>query len=345
MAKISWARAAEALDNVRPSLSPAARQMLLGQAYAETKFGDELPDGSNSNNWGSVGGSGDLGSYEITDTIEGKPIKRKVARFSTPEKGAERFASVVLDTYRAGKYADAGDAWGYARALWRDGPHNPELGAPSKAPAYYGGFPPGHPYALAPAGVRQRSKLDDWYRVTAYARLTKGTASNAAKALGETLQVQVVEPPKPDEDSTDPLPATALGVVGDTLGGGGPAKKTDATAEVTRSADGKRSTGEGLVKDEDVSEEAAAPEGATSRAAKEAAAAEGATSRAAKEAAAKSDEVEDLGGDLRPTTAETKAADAARARKGSVSASSAGVPTGILIAGAGVLAWLLLSRK
>lgn len=213
MAKTSWKRAAEALDSVRPGLSTAARQILLGQAWAETKFGDDLPDGSNSHNWGSIGGSGDLGSYEIKDTSEGKTITRKVARFSTPEKGAERFANVVLDTYKTGKYAEAGDLWGYARALWRGGPHNPELGAPSVSPgpAYYGGFPPGHPFGLAPAGVKQRSKLDDWYRVTAYARFVDGAARAAAKALGETYEGRIVLPPKPGEDSTDLLPATALG--------------------------------------------------------------------------------------------------------------------------------------
>lgn len=231
MAKTSWKRAAEALDNVRPGLSRAARQILLGQAYAETYFGNELPDGTNTHNWGSIGGSGDLGYYEWPDTVEGKKIIRKIAKFSTPEKGAERFAKVVLDTYKAGKYAETGDAWGYARALWRDGPNNPELGAPSKAPAYYGGFPPGHKSALAPAGVKQRSKLDDWYRVTAYARLVLGAAKAAAAALGEPLEVRVVEPPKPDAESTESLPATALGLLGDALGGGGGEKKETPTKE------------------------------------------------------------------------------------------------------------------
>jgi hypothetical protein len=212
MAKTSWKRAAEALDSVRPGLSAAARQILLGQAWAETKFGDEH-EGTNTHNWGSIGGKGDRGSYTITDTAEGKPIKRTVAWFSTPEKGAERFSQYVLDIYKAGKYAEAGDLWGYARALWRGGPNNPELGAPSVSPgpAYYGGFPPGHPFGLAPAGVRQRSKLDDWYRVTAYARFVDGAARAAAKALGETYEGRIVLPPKPGEDSTDLLPATALG--------------------------------------------------------------------------------------------------------------------------------------
>lgn len=220
MAKTSWKRAAEALDSVRPGLSTAARQILLGQAYAETYFGNELPDGTNTHNWGSIGGSGDLGYYEWPDTVEGKKVIRKIAKFSTPEKGAERFASVVLDTYKAGKYAETGDLWGYARALWRGGPHNPELGAPSASPgpAYYGGFPPGNP-GFAPAGVKQRSKLDDWYRVTAYARMIDGAARVAAKTLGETYEGRIVLPPKPDEDSTDPLPATAIGgAIGDALG-------------------------------------------------------------------------------------------------------------------------------
>lgn len=320
MAKISFKRAAEALDAVRPGLSTAARQLLLGQAWSETKFGDDLPDGSNTNNWGSIGGAGDLGTYEITDTIEGKPIVRKVARFSTPEKGAEAFARVVLDRYGVGPYANSGDAWGYARALWRDGPNQPELGAPSKAPAYYTGFPPGHKYALAPAGVPVRSKLDDWYRVTAYARFALGGASAAAKALGETLEAKIVEPAKPDADSIEALAKTALGTLGDSLGGGGAPKKTAAELEAEAKAreaelaaieERKKAEAEIFAKERE-EQEAGVKETQAAIAAKEAKAAEDAKKLAAKGGTNKTEEA---------------------------------IPTGVIVVGVLGLAWLLLGWK
>jgi len=324
MAKISWKRAAEALDSARPGLSKTARQILLGQAWAETRFGNDLPDGTNSNNWGSIGGSGDLGSYKFPDTVEGKSIIRTVARFSTPEKGAERFAQYVLDIYKAGKYAEAGDLWGYARALWRDGPNNPELGAPSKAPAYYGGFPPGDPRGATPAGVKQRSKLDDWYRVTAYAKMTEGSAKAAAAALGETYEGRIVLPPKPDEGSTDPLPASALGTLGDSLGGGGAPKKTAAELEAEKKAreaeeaaieERKKAEAEILAKER---EEQVAGEKADQAAI------------AAKEAKAKAD-------------ADAKAKQLAA--KGGASKTEGAIPTGVIVVGVLGLAWLLLGRK
>lgn len=321
MAKISWKRAAEALDNVRPGLSAAARQLLLGQAYAETKFGNDLPDGTNSNNWGSIGGAGDLGTYEITDTIEGKPLVRKVAKFSTPEKGAEAFVKVVLERYDAGRAADLGDAWGYARSLWRGGPNQPELGAPSKAPAYYTGFPPGHKYALAPAGVRVRSKLDDWYRVTAYSRFVLNSAKAAAAALGETLQAKIVEPSKPDEDSTDPLPATALG------GGFGESLKTK---------DEPKKTAAELAAEEARREAERAEREAREEEQRKILEAE----RAEQEAGEKKDQAE-------IARKEAEAAKKLAAKGGTKTPEAPGqaIPTGVIVVGVLGLAWLLLGRK
>lgn len=331
MAKISWNRAAVALDKVAPDLSMAARQLLLGQAYAETGFGNELPDGSNSNNWGSIGGSGDLGYYEWGDTIEGKKITRKVARFSTPEKGAERFLQVVFGQYKAQAAAEAGDAWAYARALWAGGPNQPALGAPSKAPAYYTGYPPGTA-GFAPAGTKTRSKLDDWYRITAYARMIQGASTNAAKALDEPVSVKVVPPPKPDADSTDPLPASASSA-------SAPDKVKDVTPEPTGGRDG--GSGSGKSPDEIEAERRAAEEeekriaalDEERRAAEEAERARReAEEAAARDAAAKKDAAKG-GGSSKPGS------------KVPAGASSDTVTTAAIVLGVGALAWLLLKGK
>lgn len=328
MAKISWNRAAVALDKVAPDLSMAARQLLLGQAYAETGFGNELPDGSNSNNWGSIGGSGDLGYYEWGDTLEGKKITRKVARFSTPEKGAEAFLKVVFDRYGAAKYAETGDAWAYARALWRDGPNQPELGAPSTRPAYYTGFPPGTA-GFAPAGTKTRSKLDDWYRITAYARMIQGASTNAAKTLDEPASVKVNPPPKPDADSTDPLPASAssasagdtVSKIGDTIGKSKPTGKSPEEIEAER-----RAAEEEEKRIAALDEERRAAEEAE-RARREA------EEAAAKDAAAKKDAAKG-GGSSKPGS---------KAPAGG--ASSDTVTTAAIVIGVGALAWLLLKGK
>lgn len=197
-------RAAAALDAVRPDLNRAARQMLLGQAKNESDFGNALtaPDGVNSNNWGNIYADGDLGTIPSGDTYEGKPITVNAAWNSTPEVGAKQFADLVINNYKVLPFAENGDAWGYARALWRDGPG-------SSKPSYYTGFPVGHKYSLAPEGTEKLSPQDYYYRVLAYAKYVKSGADAVAKALGETSAVFLKAPPPPEEG--EPLPGADAG--------------------------------------------------------------------------------------------------------------------------------------
>lgn len=197
----SVARAAAALESVRPGLNRAARQMLLGQAKAESDFGNSFstPDGSNSNNWGAIYAKGthDPPTIPVGDTFEGKPVTMSGAWNNTVEDGARQFSNLVINSYKVLPFAETGDAWGYARSLWRDGPG-------TSRPSYYTGFPPGHKWSLAPAGTTPKSPLDYYYRVLAYARSVAGSSASIAKALGEPAQafVKAPPPPKPGE----PLP-------------------------------------------------------------------------------------------------------------------------------------------
>jgi hypothetical protein len=187
-------RAAAALDAVRPDLNRAARQMLLGQAKNESDFGNSLtaPKGVNSNNWGNIYAKGDLGTIPSSDTFEGKPISVNAAFNSTPEAGAKQFSDLVINNYKVLPFAENGDAWGYARALWRDGPG-------TSKPSYYGGFPVGHQWSLAPKGTEPLSPQDYYYRVLAYAKYVMGGAQQVAKALGETSTVFLKAPPPPED--------------------------------------------------------------------------------------------------------------------------------------------------
>lgn len=197
----STPRAAAALDAVRPGLNRAARQMLLGQARSESEYGNAFstPDGSNSNNWGAIYAKGthDPPTIPVGDTYEGKPVTMQGAWNNTVEDGAKQFSNLVLNSYKVLPFAETGDAWGYARSLWRDGPG-------TSRPSYYTGFPPGHKYSLAPAGVKPLSPLDYYYRILAYAKFVAGGAAAVAKALGEPNVVFVKPPPPPAEG--EPLP-------------------------------------------------------------------------------------------------------------------------------------------
>lgn len=197
----SVARATQAINAVRPDLNRAARQMLLGQAKSESDFGNAFstPDGSNSNNWGAIYAKGDHDppTIPVGDTFEGKPVTMNGAWNNTPESGAKQFTNLVINNYKVLPFAENGDAWGYARSLWRDGPG-------TSKPSYYTGFPPGHKYSLAPAGTIPKSPQDYYYRILAYAKFVAGGASSVAKSLGEPNTVFVKPPPPPKEG--EPLP-------------------------------------------------------------------------------------------------------------------------------------------
>ncbi len=187
---ISLARAVSAFDAVRPGVSRAKRQIMLGQAKAESDFGNAVktPDSSDSNNWGMIYASGDRGKVPAQDTYEGKQVTMGAAWNSTPEVGARQFTGLIQSAYpQAWSAADGGNAWDYALGLWRKGPGT----------SYYTGFPPGHKWSLAPKGTKPGSALDHYYRILAYARMTQGGAASIARALGEPLAVRVVAPPPP----------------------------------------------------------------------------------------------------------------------------------------------------
>lgn len=194
--------AAPALAAARPGLNDSATEMFLGQVEAEDQFGYAFttPDGSPSHNWGALYAPGDRGTIPVGDTSDGKPFTANAAWNSSAVVGARQFVQLIEGSYApALERASAGDAWGYARALWRDGPG-------SARPSYYGGFPPGHKWG-APAGVPLHSPLDDWYRITAYAKMVYGAAQAAANALGKPLAVHLSIPPAPAAGGPSPTPA------------------------------------------------------------------------------------------------------------------------------------------
>lgn len=194
--------AAASLAVVLPASSgttPSARctrHLVLGHVLRESLFGYAFatPDGSASNNWGSIYARGDLGRVTVRDTLDGKPVIAGAAWNSSPEVGAKQFVELLRGSYApALDRAAAGDAWGYARALWRDGPN-------SKRPSYYTGFPPGNANSGAPLGTPMHSALDHYHRVLAYARMLLSGAREVASALDETLLAQITLPANPPGD-------------------------------------------------------------------------------------------------------------------------------------------------
>lgn len=209
--------AAKVLAAVRPGLNNAATQIFLGDVKAESGFGYgfKTPDGSNSNNWGAIYAPGDRGTIPVNDTNDGKAFVGGAAWWSTPEGGARQFVNLIEGSYApALERASAGDSWGYARALWRDGPG-------SSRPPYYGGFPPGDKRGTTPAGVPLHSDLDHWYRITAYARMVQGSAAIVAAALGQPLAAHLTIPPQPGGGTTpaDPVKVTKV-ASGSSIGAG-----------------------------------------------------------------------------------------------------------------------------
>lgn len=187
-----------ALRNVAPWVNDPQSAIWLGQVEGESQFGwsIETPDGDSSNNWGMIYAKGDRGSIPVGDTADGKPFTAGAAWWSTPEGGARQFVNLIANAYpEALAAARAGDLWGYARGLWRDGPSYP--GHVSKRPSYYGGFPPGHKWSLAPKGTPLHSPVDHHYRILAYARMIQGQAAAAARALGIANRTYLNAPPVP----------------------------------------------------------------------------------------------------------------------------------------------------
>jgi hypothetical protein len=195
------ARAYEALRSVAPSLSQSQYAILLGQAKAESDFGDAFPtpDGkASSNNWGAIYMPGDLGTITRGDTDgSGKPITVKAAWNSTPEVGAKQFHDLIQNNYApAIEMASTGDLYRYSEALWRNGPCDWQTGT-CKRPAYYVGFPPGHKYGLAPADVKPHSEEDRWYRILSYAKFMSGGIDTVNKAMGWSGNYSINPPDKP----------------------------------------------------------------------------------------------------------------------------------------------------
>ena len=62
---------------------------------------------------------------------------------------------------------------------------------------YYGGFPPGNPNALAPKDVPLHSPLDHYWRTIAYKRMVAGGAGAVASALGQSIDLDLIEPKPP----------------------------------------------------------------------------------------------------------------------------------------------------
>ena len=177
--------AAEALDEAVPGLSRKARQILLGQAMAESDFGDAFrtPDGSRSHNWGAVYTKGDKGVIPVGDSQDGKPFTANAAWNSSDVVGARQFHRILGNFSGALEAASRGDLHGYAKALFRN----------NRMP-YYGGYPPGHPKAMSPSNAPLHSELDHYWRVIAYKRMVEGAAKRVASALGEPFEMSTTEP-------------------------------------------------------------------------------------------------------------------------------------------------------
>lgn len=190
------ADAAVALASVRPNIRGAQRQLMLSHVKGESGFGyvspfDKTPDGSPSHNWGAIYAKGDRGTFKTVDTSDGKTWYPQAAWNSSAEVGARQYVDLIQYGYpEAYTAAVRGDAWGFAKGLWRKGPG-------SSAPPYYEGFPPGHKWSVAPKGTVKGSAADHYYRILAYARFAMGNVSAVASALGEKPAVYLKAPPPP----------------------------------------------------------------------------------------------------------------------------------------------------
>lgn len=190
------ADAAVTLASVRPDIRGARRQLMLSHVKGESGFGyvapfDNTPDGSPSHNWGAIYANGDKGTFKTVDTSDGKTWYPQAAWNSTAAVGARQYVNLIQGSYpEAYEAAGRGDAWGFAKGLWRRGPG-------SSAPPYYEGFPPGHKWSLAPKGTKKDSAADYYYRILAYAKFAMGNVSAVAGALGEKPAVYLKAPPPP----------------------------------------------------------------------------------------------------------------------------------------------------
>ncbi len=210
---------AVALAAVRSDIRGARRQLMLAQVRHENDFGyaypfDQTPDGSPSHNWGAIYAKGDRGTFSsdvLVDTDDGKTFHPMAAWNSSAEVGARQFANLIQYNYPlAWEAAARGDSWGYAKGLFRDG-HG-----------YYGGFPPGHKWSLAPKGTKLHSPLDHYYRILAYAKSVDSLSGQVASALGEKKLtfLKVPAPPKGGVVSGSRSSGGALGAAVIVLGGG-----------------------------------------------------------------------------------------------------------------------------
>lgn len=204
-ARIRGAR--EALYEVRPDLNAAAVQVFLAQVKGENDFGYGFttPDGTPSNNWGAIYAKGDRGTIPVGDTQDGKPFTASAAWWSTPEGGANQFVRLVTgSSYNALGPASAGDLFAYAKALFRNGT------------GYFGGFPPGHKWSLAPKDAPLHGEVDHYYRILAYAKLIESNAKIVASALGQPLYVKINAPNPPDVGIAgfDPRTVFGTGLIG-----------------------------------------------------------------------------------------------------------------------------------
>lgn len=178
----------QAIKNALPSLDKNTRLVLLAQAMQESDFGDihKTPTGESSYNWGNVYAEGDLGTVPVGDTQDGVPFTANAAWNSSDEVGAKQLHTVVSRYVGALDAASKGDLYGYAKALFRN-----------NLRPYYGGFPPGHKYSLAPKGVDLHSDLDHYWRVVAYKRYVESGVKKVAAALGESYSMKGEEPKPP----------------------------------------------------------------------------------------------------------------------------------------------------
>lgn len=211
--------AASALSVADPLVTGKRRLVLLGHAKCESGYGyykpfNQTPDGSPSHNWGALYAKGDRGTFETVDTNEGVVWHPQAAWNSSAVVGARQFVNLIHGSYpEAWAAAAVGDAWKYARGLWRDGPG-------SSRPPYYGGFPPGSPNSIAPKGTIWKSPQDYYYRILAYAKYVQGCANEVARALGQPQSVFLKAPPPPRNVKSGSKSNGGLGLVALLAGGG-----------------------------------------------------------------------------------------------------------------------------
>lgn len=188
--------AASALASVDPSITGKRRLILLGHPKCESGYGyykpfNNTPDGSPSHNWGALYAKGDRGTFQTVDSSDEGVWYPQAAWNSSAIVGARQYIKLIRYSYpEAWAAAALGDAWKFAKALWRDGPG-------SSRPPYYGGFKPGSPNSIAPKGTIWKSPQDYYYRILAYARYVQGCANEVARALGEPQSIFLKPPPPP----------------------------------------------------------------------------------------------------------------------------------------------------